>query len=102
MGVLEFQAVILAGGRGTRMPELTSDRPKCLLPIGPYPLIWYPLNMLQNHGFAEVLVIVIESQKIEIQQSLEKTPLKLKIEYATIPSDSDYGTAESLKHIKER
>lgn len=51
MVVLEFQAVVLAGGRGTRLPELTGDRPKCLLPIGPFPLIWYPLQMLQKHGF---------------------------------------------------
>lgn len=51
MGVIEFQAVVLAGGRGTRLPELTGDRPKCLLPIGPFPLIWYPLQMLQKHGF---------------------------------------------------
>lgn len=48
---LEFQAVILAAGRGTRLPELTNDRPKCLLPVGPYPLVWYPLMMVQKHGF---------------------------------------------------
>lgn len=51
MVVLEFQAVVLAAGRGTRLPELTGDRPKCLLPIGPFPLLWYPLHMLQKHGF---------------------------------------------------
>ena len=48
---LEYQAVILAGGRGTRMTEITSSKAKCLLPIGNYPMIWYPLNMLKRIGF---------------------------------------------------
>lgn len=47
----EFQAVVLAAGRGTRLPEVLGDAPKCLLPVGPYPLIWYPLNMLSRHNF---------------------------------------------------
>ena len=48
---LEYQAVILAGGRGTRMTEITSSKAKCLLPIGNHPMIWYPLNMLKRIGF---------------------------------------------------
>lgn len=51
----EFQAVILAAGRGTRLPEITGDSPKCLLPVGPFPLLWYPLNMLQRHNFQGIL-----------------------------------------------
>lgn len=47
-----FQAVVLAGGPGSRIPDLVPNvKPKCILPIGPYPLIWYPLQMLQSHGF---------------------------------------------------
>ena len=54
---LEYQAVILAGGRGTRMTEITSSKAKCLLPIGNYPMIWYPLNMLKRIGFHGKLII---------------------------------------------
>lgn len=49
---IEFQAVVLAAGRGSRFPDLTEGRPKCLLPVGPFPLVWYPLSMLQRHGFS--------------------------------------------------
>ncbi|EDW85673.1 uncharacterized protein Dwil_GK23030 [Drosophila willistoni] len=97
-----FQAVILAAGRGTRLPEVLGDAPKALLPVGPYPLIWYPLNLLQQHNFSEVIVVVLEQEKLEIQVALEHTPLKLKVEYATIPSDSDFGTADSLRYIYDR
>lgn len=51
MVALELQAIVLAAGNGSRMTELSGERPKCLLPVGPLPLVWYPLHMLQEHGF---------------------------------------------------
>ncbi len=50
-GVPEFQAVVLAAGRGSRFNELTRNKAKCFLPIGNLPMIWYPLNTLQRAGF---------------------------------------------------
>lgn len=98
---MEFQAIVLAGGRGSRYPDLIGDRPKCLLPIGPFPMIFYPLHMLQKHGFSEIIVIVLESERSEIQQTLERTPIKAKLDFVTLP-DSNYGTANALKHIYDR
>lgn len=98
----EFQAIVLAGGRGSRFPELTGDRPKCLLPIGPFPMIYYPLQMLHKHGFHDIMVIVLESERSEIQQAVERTPIKAKLDFITLPSDSNFGTAEALKHINDR
>ncbi|XP_055589212.1 translation initiation factor eIF-2B subunit gamma-like [Uranotaenia lowii] len=102
MGLLEFQAVVLAAGKGSRFPELLEGRPKCLLPIGTYPLIWYPLRMLQRHGFQDAIVIVLEHEKSEIQQRIEKTQLKMKLEFFTITGDSDIGTADSLRMVADR
>lgn len=48
---VEFQVVVLAAGRGSRMSELTTEKPKCLLPVGPKPMVWYPLHKLQKSGF---------------------------------------------------
>lgn len=47
----EFQAVVLAAGRGSRMTELTVGRPKCLLPVGQYPVLYNTLLLLENAGF---------------------------------------------------
>lgn len=44
----------------------------------------------------------MENEKTEIQLALEPTPLKLKLEFAIIPSDSDFGTADSLRYIHDR
>lgn len=47
----EFQAVIMAAGRGSRMYPLTENFPKSILPVGNLPLVWYPLNLLVASGF---------------------------------------------------
>ena len=60
---MEFQAVILAGGRGSRMYPLTEDCPKALLPVGNRPLIWYPIQLLENNQFQGML-------QLEFQLSL--------------------------------
>lgn len=57
MVALEMQAIVLAAGNGSRMTELSGERPKCLLPVGPLPLVWYPLHMLQVHGFQGLDII---------------------------------------------
>lgn len=52
--------------------------------------------------FLEAIIIVLESQKNEILQRVDKLPLNLKYDFVTIASDSDYGTADALRSISER
>ena len=47
----EIQAIVLAAGHGMRMNTLTHTTAKCFLPIGTYPMIYYPLYKLQEAGF---------------------------------------------------
>ncbi|CAO1294937.1 unnamed protein product [Diamesa serratosioi] len=98
----EFQAVVLAAGHGTRFPDLVGNRPKCLLPIGPFPLIYYPLQLLHKYGFHDAIIIVLENQKNEVQQKIDRSPNKLKLEYLTISTDQDFGSADSLRLISEK
>lgn len=100
--ILEFQAVVLAAGRGSRLPDVGGAVSKCLLPVGPYPVLWYSLNLLEKIGFQETLVVVLDEDKSNILNALEKCPLKIKYELIVIPSEEDWGTANSLKHISSR
>ena len=50
MGYHEFQAVILAAGRGSRMTDLTSGIPKCLLPVGSKPIICHTIDVIKRVG----------------------------------------------------
>ncbi|HEU4630950.1 MAG TPA: glucose-1-phosphate cytidylyltransferase [Gemmatimonadaceae bacterium] len=50
------QVVILAGGRGTRLAEETSVRPKPMVEIGGKPMIWHIMSIYAAHGFSDFLV----------------------------------------------
>lgn len=56
---MEFQAIVLAGGHGTRLDTLTTNCPKCLLPVGNKPMIWYPVRMLEKAGFTGTLFFLL-------------------------------------------
>lgn len=53
-----MQAVILAGGVGSRLEKLTDGKPKCLVEIGGRPLILHQLEALSDHGVGPVLMVV--------------------------------------------
>lgn len=52
------QAVILAGGMGTRLRERWGDLPKPLVPIGGEPLLGHLLALCRRHGFDRVLLLL--------------------------------------------
>jgi histidinol-phosphate phosphatase family protein len=52
------QAVILAGGRGTRMQPITNDRPKPMVPILGRPFLEYQIEQLRDQGFERVLLLL--------------------------------------------
>lgn len=54
---MHLRGVILAGGKGTRLGELTKVTNKHLLPVGPYPMVYYPLKKLVGAGIKEVLLV---------------------------------------------
>ncbi len=51
-----MKAVILAGGRGTRLAEETSLRPKPMLDIGGKPILWHIMKIYAAHGIREFIV----------------------------------------------
>ena len=50
-------AIILAAGRGSRLGDLTSDRPKCLIEINGCPLIQYQVSALRRAGISQIYVV---------------------------------------------
>jgi glucose-1-phosphate cytidylyltransferase len=51
-----MKLVILAGGRGTRLSEETSIKPKPLVEIGGMPIIWHIMKLYSKHGINDFII----------------------------------------------
>jgi glucose-1-phosphate thymidylyltransferase len=54
---MQLRGIILAGGKGTRLGELTKVTNKHLLPVGPYPMVYHPLKKLVGGGIHDILLV---------------------------------------------
>jgi len=85
---MSMQAVILAGGLGTRFRPLTLNTPKAMIPIMGKPYLEYQLQFIKNYDITNVLLCVgylgekIQSHfgdgrpwGVHIKYSFERTPL---------------------------
>lgn len=51
-----MKTVLLAGGLGSRLSEETVTKPKPMVEIGGYPILWHIMRMYAEHGFKEFVV----------------------------------------------
>lgn len=51
-----MKAVILAGGRGSRLSEETDLKPKPMVEIGGRPILWHIMKIFAAHGIADFIV----------------------------------------------
>ena len=58
-----MQAVILAGGKGTRLKHLTAEMPKPMVEIGGIPIIEHQIKLLVAHQITDILIIVNHLKK---------------------------------------
>ncbi|MCB9084590.1 MAG: HAD-IIIA family hydrolase [Bdellovibrionaceae bacterium] len=95
-----MKAVILAGGKGTRLGDLAKDIPKSLVPIAGKPLLDYQLEWLAREGVKEVLLLTgYLSEKIEAHCG-DGSKWGLKCEY--LVEDTPLGTAGALKDAESK
>ena len=52
----QMKAVILAGGKGTRLSEETLVRPKPMVEVGGRPLLWHILKIYSSHGINDFVI----------------------------------------------
>jgi len=51
-----MQVVILCGGKGTRIRDVTEDIPKPMIPIGGRPILWHIMKGYARHGFKQFIL----------------------------------------------
>ncbi len=52
------EAIILAGGLGTRLRSVVADQPKCMAPVKGKPFLFYVISYLQKKGIDKFIFSV--------------------------------------------
>ena len=92
---LDVQAVILAGGKGTRLRPVTADLPKPLVPVANRPLLVHQLRHLAAAGVRDVtLALGYEAKRFEsIADDAEALGLRLRL----LTEPAPLGTGGALR-----
>jgi histidinol-phosphate phosphatase family protein len=90
------QAVILAGGKGTRLAERLGGRPKPLVAVDGVPLLQRQIETLSRNGVTDVLLLVSHAADQIAAFCHDLMPWNLRI--TLIDDGSARGTAGALTH----
>ncbi len=82
------KAIIMAGGEGTRLRPLTSNRAKPMIPVINRPVIEHAVNLLKKHGISDIIISLFylpeniqnyfgdgSEWDVNISYSVEESPL---------------------------
>lgn len=94
-----MKAVILAGGKGTRLGKLTAEIPKPMLNIVGKPLLEYHINWLKNYGITEVYITVNYLKDSIIQYFGSGEKFGINIHY--YEEKEPLGTVGGVKALEE-
>lgn len=95
-----MKAVIMAGGKGTRLAEMMPDVPKPMVPIMGKPILQYQIENLKKYGITDIILIVGHLKNVIQDFFKDGSKYGVNIEYIseTIP----LGTAGALYYLKDR
>ena len=94
-----MQALILAGGKGTRLRPLTVYTPKPIVPICNRPFLLYQIDTLRRAGVVDItLSLSYQPEKIE-QQLGDGSNFGVKLKYTVEPQPM--GTAGAYKFAED-
>ena len=90
-----MQALILAGGKGTRLMPFTKTIPKALVPLGDHPILEILLRQLKSAGVERVVIAVNYLARLIEAFFGDGSQLGLKVVYSL--EDEPLGTAGPLR-----
>jgi len=94
-----MKALILSGGRGTRLRPITHTSAKQLLPVANKPILFYGIEAIKEAGIKDVGIVVGET-KNEIKNAVG-TGKKWEINVTYIDQEAPLGLAHAVKISQE-
>ncbi|MGG4107936.1 sugar phosphate nucleotidyltransferase [Paenibacillus lautus] len=90
-----MKAIILAGGTGSRLYPLTKVTNKHLLPVGAYPMIFYPVYKLRQAGLTDILIVTGKDHMGDVVNLLGSGQ-ELEVSFTYKVQDEAGGIAQAL------
>jgi NDP-sugar pyrophosphorylase family protein len=94
-----MKAIILAGGKGTRLKPYTISIPKPLVPIGDHPILEIVIKQFRKYGFIDIVLSVNHMSELIRAYFGDGEKLGVNIEYSL--EEKPLGTAGPLSLIKD-
>ncbi|MDH6306795.1 D-glycero-alpha-D-manno-heptose 1-phosphate guanylyltransferase [Parabacteroides sp. PF5-5] len=90
-----MEAIILAGGMGTRLRSVVSDIPKCMAPVAGKPFLYYLLATLEKAGF-EHIILSLGYKHHDIEDWLDTLSFSMRISF--VVEKEPLGTGGAVKY----
>ncbi len=90
-----MKGIILAGGTGSRLKPLTNVTNKHLLPVGKYPMIFYPIFRLKQAKITEILIVTGREHMGDVMELLG-SGREYGVEFTFKVQDAAGGIAQAL------
>ena len=100
---MDNEAIILAGGLGTRLKDIISDLPKPMAPINNRPFLEYLLDFINNFAIKHVVLFVSYKSEV-IKNHFGKNYKNIKLSYSekNPPPDTGGSIISCLSKIKNK
>ena len=96
-----MEAIILAGGLGTRLRSVVGEIPKCMAPIGGKPFLQYQLEWLSRFGITHVILSVgYLREAVEAFVASREWPFKITFAVEKEPLGTGGGIRLALSKCK--